>query len=132
MLGAQAMFDEAGLSDRFRAVPAGPFDPLPEGGDLYMMKHLVHEWPQEQSLQLLRNLRSTVDENARVLLMEYVVPEDIWYHLSTVIDLWLMILMGGKERTKAEYAQLLGQAGFRLERVVPTGAPVSIIEARPL
>lgn len=132
MLGAAAMFDEAGLSSRFRAVPAGPFDPLPQGGDLYMMKHLVHEWPQDQSLQLLRNLRATVDEHARVLLMEYVVPKDAWLHLSTIIDLWLMILMGGKERTEAEYAQLLGQAGFRLERVVPTGAPVSIIEARPL
>jgi hypothetical protein len=95
------------------------------------MKHIVHEWPEPQALEILKNTREVIRDDGRLLLMEFVLPEGKQPHPGKLVDLWLMILMGGKERTSAQYADLLGGAGFRLDRVVDTAAAVSIIVAVP-
>jgi hypothetical protein len=70
-------------------------------------------------------------EHGKLLLVEMVPTEDNEPHSAKLVDLWLMLLVGGKERTKAQYADLLSRAGFKLERVVETAAAVSVIEAVP-
>ena len=131
-LGAAAFFGEAGLADRVSIDTAGLFEKIPSGGDAYLMKHILHEWPESQAVDILHNARRAIGDGGKLLLMEYVVPEGGQQHLGKLIDLWLMILMGGKERTTAQYAELLARTGFRLDRVVGTGSPVSIIEAVPV
>ncbi|MEV2196540.1 methyltransferase [Streptomyces phaeochromogenes] len=131
-LGATKAFEDAGLADRCEVELCGFFDKPPSGGDAYLLKHIVHEWPEPQALEILRNVRESIKDDGRLLLMEFVLPDGPEPHPGRLVDLWLMVLMGGKERTAAQYTDLLGRAGFRLERVVPTAAGVAIIEATPV
>ncbi|MFE9258746.1 methyltransferase [Streptomyces sp. NPDC006879] len=131
--GAKDVLAEAGVSDRTSIEVGGLFDPVPEGGDAYILKHVVHDWPEDQALQILKNVRKAIPAHGRILLVEFVVPsEGNGRHPAKLVDLWLMLLVGGKERTSEQYSSLLASAGFQLERVVQTAAPVSVIEARPI
>jgi O-methyltransferase/methyltransferase family protein len=131
MLGAEEFLRSAGVGDRCAVDTAGLFEKPPAGADVYLMKHIVHEWPEQQALELLRNVRASIRDDGRLLLMEFVLPEGSQPHPGVLVDLWLMILMGGKERTRSQYTELLRQAGFRLTRVIETGSPVAIVEAVP-
>lgn len=130
-LGAEQFLRDAGVGDRATIDTGGLFDKPPAGADAYLLKHIVHEWPEEQALELLRNVRSSIPDHGRLLLMEFVLPDGPQPHPGKLVDLWLMILMGGKERTEDEYSKLLRRAGFRLTRVIPTASSVAIVEAVP-
>ncbi|MBC2869367.1 methyltransferase [Streptomyces mexicanus] len=128
--GAAQYLAEQRVADRCEVVAADLFGPVPEGGDAYVLKHIVHDWPEEQALQILRNVRAAMRPGGRLLLMEMVVPDKPNApHASKLVDLWLMLLVGGKERTAGQYARLLAEAGFRLERVVQTAGAISVVEA---
>lgn len=108
------------------------FDSVPTGGDTYLLKTVIHDWDDEQSLTILRNVRAAIAPGGKVLLFEMVLPEGAPAHLGLVLDLEMLVAAGGQERTQREYAELLSRAGFRLQRVVPTTSPIAIIEARPV
>ncbi|MFH0246518.1 methyltransferase [Streptomyces sp. HK10] len=128
--GAAAYLAEQGVADRCEVVANDMFGPVPEGGDAYILKHIVHDWPEEKILEILGNVRAAMRPGGRLLLMEMVVPDKPnATHASKLVDLWLMLLVGGKERTAAQYSELLAAAGFRLERVVETPAAISVVEA---
>jgi SAM-dependent methyltransferase len=131
MFGAEAVLADAGVADRCTIADGGLFDPVTPGGDAYLLKHIVHDWPEDRALAILKNVRDAVNPDGRLLLMEFVVPEDNEPHPGKLVDLWLMLLVGGKERTERQYAELLAAAGFELVRVTPTASPLSIVEARP-
>jgi hypothetical protein len=80
---------------------------------------------------VLKNVRDAINPDGTLLVIEYVLPGRNTRHIGNIIDLWLMLLLGAKERTAEQYAELLASAGFRLTRVIPTTSPVSIIEAVP-
>jgi hypothetical protein len=128
--GGRAALEEAGLSQRCQVVGGDFFQEVPAGADGYVLSWIIHDWEEEKGLAILRNCRRAIAPEGRLLLIESVVPEGDEPHFAKVLDLTIMT-MGGKERTEAEYADLLARAGFRLERVVPTLAPVSVIEAVP-
>jgi hypothetical protein len=132
MLDAAGVFAEAGVEDRATIDLTALLERPPAGGDAYLMKHILHEWPEAAALEVLRNVRSVMTAGSRLLVLEFVVPDDDRPHPSRLVDLWLMVLMGGKERTAKQYAELLARAGFRFERVVGTAAAVSVIEAVPV
>lgn len=130
--GAAAFLAEQGVADRCTTHPGDLFDPVVEGGDAYVLKHIVHDWPEDQALQILRNIRAAIKPDGRLLLIEMVLPEEgNDPHSGKLVDMWLMLLVGGKERTPSQYADLLARAGFKLDRVVETAAAVSIVEAIP-
>jgi hypothetical protein len=129
-MGAGQLLAEAGVADRCTIEGGNFFGPVPRGGDAYLLKHILHDWPEPQALEILKNVRAAIKPGGRLLLMEFVVPDSGIEHISKQVDLWLMLLVGGKERTAAEYDDLLARAGFRFERVVQTVSPVSIVEAR--
>jgi hypothetical protein len=130
-IGAPELLREAGVADRCSIDPGGLFDPVTPGGDAYVAKHIVHDWPREQALEILRNIRKAIVPNGRLLLLEFVSPDGNRPHAAKVVDLWLMLLVGGRERTESQYAELLGEAGFALNRVVGTSSALSIVEALP-
>lgn len=130
-MGAGRVLAEAGVAERCTIEPGGLFDPPPSGADAYILKHIVHDWPEADVLTMLRNVRKAIADDGRLLLMEFVVPEGTAPHPSKLVDLWLMLLVGGRERTRTQYAQVLAEAGFRLDRVVPTAAGLAIVEAVP-
>lgn len=131
--GAAQFLAEQGVDGRCATVDGGLFDPVVTGGDAYVLKHIVHDWPEEQALQILRNVRAAIKPDGKLLLIEMVLPEQgNAPHSGKLVDMWLMLLVGGKERTPSQYADLLARAGFKLERVVETAAAVSIVEAIPV
>ncbi|MER5933990.1 methyltransferase [Streptomyces sp. NPDC002054] len=131
--GAQAFLTEAGVANRCSVENRGLFDVPPSGGDAYLLKHIVHDWPEDQALEILRNVREAIGSGGgKLLLMEMVPTPGNSPHSAKLIDLWLMLLVGGKERTPEQYADLLSRAGFALEKIHQTAAAISIIEARPV
>ncbi|MFD9698158.1 methyltransferase [Lentzea sp. NPDC059081] len=102
---------------------------MPAGGDLYLVKHIIHDWPDEQAVSSLRDRRRAMSPGSRLVLFERLaVPGDSLTQTVTYAFL-LMVVLGGQERTKTEYDRLLAAAGLRLDRVVPAGGELVGIEA---
>jgi hypothetical protein len=130
--GARPKIEAAGLTDRLETVAGDFFKSVPAGGDAYIMKWIIHDWDDEKSNAILRNCRSRMRANGKLILVDCVVPETDEPHFSKFIDLNMLVMTGGKERTEKEFAQLLADAGFKLLRVIPTDLPTSIVEAEPI
>ena len=96
-----------------------------------MLKHILHDFPEQACLQLLQNVREAIAPGGRMLVIEYVLEENNKRHIGNIIDLWLLLLLGAKERTLPQYTELFAKAGMKVTRVIPTASPVSIIEATP-
>lgn len=131
--GAQKRIENRGLRGRCRTAFGDFFEAVPEGGDLYFMKSILHDWTDEQAITILRHCRRALDgkPNGKVALLEFVVPSGNQPHPAKIIDLEMLMLPGGRERMESEWRNLLQAAGFRLSRIVPTQSPFSIIEAEP-
>ena len=130
--GARPKIEAAGLADRLETVAGNFFKSVPAGGDAYIMKWIIHDWDDEKSNTILRNCRSQMQPNGKLVLVDCVVPETNEPHFSKFIDLNMLVMTGGKERTEKEFAELLAAAGFKLLRVIPTELPTSIVEAEPV
>ena len=96
-----------------------------------MLSHIIHDWNEEQCLTILGHCRKVIKPDGRLLIVETVLPTGDTPHQGKVQDMVMLVIPGGQERTEAEYASLLGKAGFRLSRVVPTESVVSVVEAVP-
>lgn len=130
--GARPRLEAAGVSDRCEAVSGDFFKAVPGGGDAYVMKWIIHDWDDEKAIAILKNCRSQMKPNGRLIIVDCVVPENNEPDFSKTFDLNMMVMTGGKERTAAEFSQLLEAAGFKLLRVIPTDVPPSIVEAQPV
>ena len=107
------------------------FTSVPGGGDVYLLSHVIHDWNEEQCVAILRNCRQAMRPGSRLLIVEMVLPAGDTPHPGKLLDLAMLVMPGGQERTEDEYARLLNEAGFQLTRVVPTDSAVSIVEAAP-
>jgi len=130
--GARPRLEQAGVADRCEAVAGDFFKAVPDGGDVYVMKWIIHDWDDEKAIAILKNCRSRMQPNGRLIVVDCVVPEGDQPDFSKTFDLNMLVMTGGKERTQAEFDQLLAAAGFKLLKVIPTELPPSIIEARPI
>jgi hypothetical protein len=128
---APALLKAAGMDGRV-AIEAGDFfETVPAGGDAYLLSHIVHDWTEEKCLTILGHCRKVIKPDGRLLIIEMVLPAGDTPHPGKILDIVMLVFPGGQERTESEYASLLGKAGFRLNRVVPTASAVSIVEAVP-
>jgi len=128
--GAAGRIAAAGLSDRCRTAACDFFQAVPEGGDLYLMKYIIHDWDDERARTILGNIGKAIgDRSCTLVLLEMVVPEEPVPHISKVIDLEMLAMPGGRERTAKQYAALFESSGFRLRKVFPTNSYFSVIEA---
>ena len=107
------------------------FDSVPAGADAYLLCGVIHDWDDDQATSILRNCRQSMAKTGRVLLVDMVVPENDATCFSKLLDLNMLVMNGGRERTEAEFCALLDAADYKLTRVIPTMAPQSIIEAVP-
>jgi SAM-dependent methyltransferase len=126
---APALVESHGFEDRVTFETTDFFAAVPGGGDVYLLSHVIHDWNEEQCLAILRNCRQAMKPGSRLLIVEMVLPADDTPHPGKLLDLAMLVMPGGQERTEDEYATLLNQAGFQLTRVVPTDSAVSIVEA---
>jgi hypothetical protein len=112
-----------------RSTQANFFERVPNGGDAYLLSHIIHDWAEDQCLSILRNCRQAMNSRSRLLIIETVLPADDTPHPGKMVDIVMLVAAGGQERTEQEYDTLLSKAGLRLTRVVPTESPVSVVEA---
>ena len=130
--GARKRIEAEGLSDRCEVIAGSFFESVPEGADAYIMKWIIHDWDDERSIAIFKNIRRAIAEGGKLLLVEAVVPPGSEPHFSKFIDLNMLVMTGGRERTEEEYRRLLEAGGFKLTKVIPTDSPMSIIEAAPM
>jgi C-methyltransferase len=127
---APSLLRERNVADRVRIAEGSFFDSVPGDGDAYVLKNILHDWPDEKASQILRNVRAAAGPRATLLLIEFVIPEHDREFPGKWVDLEMLLNLGARERTAAEYRDLLSQAGFRMTRVVQTASPLSVVEAR--
>ncbi len=128
---ARASLTAAGLGDRCQVAGGSFFDAVPAGADAYLLRHIIHDWDDGRCVQILQNVRRVLPDGGKLFVVETIVPPGNEPSPVKMLDLAMLVLPGGEERTRAEYEQLYHAAGFRLTRVVPTAAEVSIIEGEP-
>ena len=123
---------ELKMDDRCRTIKGDFFESIPGGADAYYLQHIIHDWADEPALKILANCRRALEgrQDGRLLIVDAVIPETPEPHFSKLLDLEMLLMPGGRERTECEWRELLGQAGFRITRIVPTQGSESVIEAR--
>jgi hypothetical protein len=122
----------SGLQDRSSLEPCNFFETVPQGCRAYLMKNVIHDWDDEQARIILANCRKAIPENGVLLLVEWDVLAENEPSVGKFIDMVMLVLWGGRERSMDEYRELLASAGFRLNRTFPTTAQFAVIEALPI
>src|SRR5262245_51850276 len=129
---ARESIASAGLADRCEVVGGDFFKSVPAGCDAYLLRWIIHNWDHERAVAILRNCRQAMGTGSRLLLIEAVIPTGNEFHPGKFTDyIMLLCFRGGQERTEEEYDSLLREADLRLNKVAPTGSPLSVIEAVP-
>jgi SAM-dependent methyltransferase len=129
---ARIALDTAGVASRCAIVPGDFFDGVPTGGDLYVLSRVVHDWQDDAAIRILAACRRATEDSALLLLAETVLPERAGELPAAIrMDLHMLTLLDGKERTVAEFTHVLAASGFHLERVIPAvgRAGLSLLEA---
>ena len=126
--GSRSTIEAEGLAGRCEVMGGDMFQSLPAGGDAYMMKHIIHDWDDERSIKILKNCRSAMTPDGKILIVETVIKPGNDPDFFKLLDI-AMLTISGRERTEAQFDALLGRAGLRLTRVVPTESAVSVVEA---
>jgi hypothetical protein len=126
---------ERGLAERAEVVTGNMFESVPAGGDAYVLKWILHDWDDAACALILRNVRAAIGPEGRLLIVDRVLPEraaaSLAMRTAMMADLLMLIHLTGRERTEREFRALLESSGFGLQRVVPTGTQLSVIEAAP-
>jgi hypothetical protein len=126
---APALLRARGVDRRVSIQQGDFFDTVPAGGDAYILSHIIHDWNEGQCLTILGNCRKAMKPGAKLLIVEFVLPEGNTPHFGKLADMVMLAIPGGEERTAAEYGTLLAAAGLNMTRVIPTASDVSIVEA---
>jgi hypothetical protein len=130
--GAGPVLGAAGVAGRCRVEGGNFFETVPAGGDLYVLKHIVHDWSDAKAITILHSVRKGITDKGTLLLVELIVPDEAGPSFSHLLDLEMMVICDGKERTESEFRSLLAAAGFRLTKITQTESPHALVEAVPV
>jgi hypothetical protein len=130
--GAEPFLTAAAVANRCTLVGGNFFAEIPAGADAYVLAQILHDWDDERSVAILRQVRRAMPDQGKLLVVELVLPEGNDPFMGKWLDLHMLVLLGGRERTAAQYATLLRAAGFELTRIVPLRTGQSIVEAIPV
>lgn len=128
---ASDLLVRAGVAERCDLVGGDFFESVPRGADAYLLKSVIHDWDDEQAIAILSTCRSAMAEGAKLLLVERIVRPGNTPDPAKFMDLLMLVMNGGRERTDDDFGRLLAAGGFRLSNVVPTGGALSVIEGTP-
>ena len=129
--GAPAVLGALGVQERCELVAGSFFESVPSGADAYMMKWIIHDWDDERATAILKNCRRAMSDHGRLLIVEREMPAGNEKSPATLGDITMMVIPGGQERTREEYAAILDASGFRLAGIHATASEMSIFEALP-
>jgi hypothetical protein len=116
------------LEGRMEVQAGDFFESVPAGGDLYMLKSVLHDWDDESSVKILQNVHRVMEKHSRLLIIETVLDEQNQSSFGKMTDILMMVAVGGLERTRRQWLCLLETAGFRIRKIHPTITPHSLIE----
>lgn len=122
---------ETAIEARYETIAGDFFESVPEAADAYLIKNVLHDWDDASAVKILQNCRRAVKGPAKLLVIEMVLQEQPTEPFGNLLDLNMLVMSGGRERTEAEYRKLFEEAGFRLTGITATMAPVSVIEGAP-
>jgi O-methyltransferase/methyltransferase family protein len=129
---ARSFLTSEGIDQRCQIVTGSFFDSVPAGGDLYLLSRILHDWQDQEAKLILDNCRKAIRDDGILLLRENVIPEGDTPHAGKQLDISMLYMVGGAERTEEEWSRLLQDSRFKLNRIIKTGQPFDLIEARPL
>jgi predicted O-methyltransferase YrrM len=129
--GALKTFADYGVAERCNFIGGDFFEDVPAGADTYLLSAVLHDWDDERRLQILRNCRRRIPETGTLVVVDIVLSDEknVPDTHRNYLDLATMTQVGGMERTESEFRELLGRAGFSLQRVIPLNAPQWLLEA---
>lgn len=127
--GSGNMQENKDISDRLKIVSGSFFEAIPDGGDLYILKNILHGWSDENSVNILKNIRKVMPEDGRLMIIEIIIENKNKPSWGKMTDIFMMAGLGGRERTRSEYQDLLDRAGYRIEKIKRTVSPLSLIVA---
>jgi len=126
--GARKELQSLGVAERCECMSGDFLKSVPSGGDAYMMSHILHDWSDPDALAILRNCRQAITKHGKLIVLDAVIKSDGSADWAKLMDLEMMAMFGGRDRTREELAQLFDAAGFRLDRVIQTRSTTCIIE----
>ncbi len=119
------------VMDRCTLTPGNMFTSVPGGADVYIMKHIIHDWPDDVCVKILSSCRQGVNPGGKLLVADSVIQPGNEFSFGKIMDIQMMIFPGGRERTEEQFRELLAASGWHLNRIIPTAAPESIVEGLP-
>lgn len=128
----KGIIDNHALAGRMLAVEGDFFDAMPEGGDLYILKSVLHDWDDNSCVKILGNVFQAMDPKSRLLVIESVLDEGNHPSFGKMTDILMMVAAGGRERTRTQWEALLRSSGFKIRKIHPTITHQSIIEAEKI
>lgn len=129
---AAAVLDQAGLAGRCEVVTGSFFDAVPAGGDAYILKSILHDWDDASASRILRSCRAAIADTGRLCVVDRVIRPGNDPDPAKYLDLVMLVMLGGRERTADEFGRLFAEAGFCLTRIVPTSSGLSVVEGTPV
>jgi len=126
--GAEEVLRAHGVSERGELIGGNFFTSVPGGGDAYILKHIIHDWNDDECVTILSHCHKEMPVGGKLLIVEMVIPEPNVPSIGKLLDLQMLVYLTGRERTSTEYGDLLSQVGFDLQRVVPTPSAYSVVE----
>ena len=121
----------AALANRCSLIAGNMFESIPPGSDAYMMKYIIHDWPDDICIKILGSCRAGVNPGGKLLVIDHVVPAGNEFSPGKIMDIEMLLFPGGKERTETQFRDLLASSGWRLNRIIPTTSGLSIVEGVP-
>jgi len=128
---AEGVLEAAGVRERCRRIGGSFLDSVPEGGDVYLLQHVLHDWDDDRCRIILRNCRAAMPDRSTLLIVESALPNGPPDAALVMRDLHMLVVLGGRERTRGEYAELLASSGFEVARWSREHGDTDVIEARP-
>ena len=125
----KTFLEKAGVSERVSTVCGSFFDKVPVKADVYMLKHIIHDWDDAECVTILKNIRASMPDDAKILILDAVIPDGVEPHFGKIMDMEMLVSPGGIERTADEFETLLNDSGLKLNRIIPTQSIVAIVEA---
>ena len=129
---AQDQLEASGLAGRCTVIVGNFFDAVPSGADAYLFRHIIHDWTDEQSIQILSRCRQAIPASGKLLIVDCVIPSGNAPSLAKDYDITMLTFPGGRERTEAEFRTLFKASGFELKSIVPTTTMISVVEGKPV
>lgn len=127
--GAAALLAKERINDRVQLIRGNFFESVPVTAGAYMLKHIIHDWYDQENIMILKNIRASMPDESKILIIDTVIPEGNEPHFGKIMDMEMLVSPGGVERTENEFRELLAACRLRLNRVIPTKSLVSIVEA---